>query len=125
MTPYDIERIENIINNIIIKKNYVYEKKEIGLVESIIRNNHVDFLSVIQKVKISSIIKDIILKHNKEKFDINSQDNKLVSDEVIKNYLESNIIELKLYKEMKSLKNRNKRKEATLEYNIQKDFWKC
>ena len=122
LTPYDIERIENIINNIIIKKNYVYEKKEIGLVESIIRNNHVDFLSVIQKVKISSIIKDIILKHNKEKFDINSQDNKLVSDEVIKNYLESNIIELKLYKEMKSLKNRNKRKEATLEYNIQKRF---
>jgi len=120
LTPYEVKQIENIINNIIIKKNYEYEQREIGMVESIIRDNHIDFLLVINREKISTIIKDIILKHSKANINVN---NKLVSDKLIKDYIESNIIELKLYKEMKSnIYNRDLKKEAQLEYNIQKRF---
>lgn len=119
LTTYEIKQIENIINNIIVKKNYEYEQRELGLVESIIRDNHIDFLSVIEKEKVSSIIKDIISKHSKMNIDVN---NKLVSDKLIKDYIESNIIELKIYKEMRQNRNRDIKKEAYLEYNIQKRF---
>eukprot|EP00833_Pecoramyces_ruminatium_P008197 jgi/Orpsp1_1/1182229/evm.model.c7180000080419.1 len=123
LTPYEVKQIENIINNIIIKKNYEYEQKEMGLMESIIRDNHIDYLSVIQREKISEIIKDIFLKHNETKFNINNQTDKLVSDKLIKSYLESNITELKIYHEMKcNLKSRDLKKETELEYNIQKRF---
>ncbi|ORX43977.1 hypothetical protein BCR36DRAFT_132892 [Piromyces finnis] len=120
LTPYEIKQIENIINNIIVKKNYEYEQREIGMIESIIRDNHIDYLSVIKKEEISTIIKDIISKHSRMNIDIN---NKLVSDKLIKDYIESNIIELKLYQEMKfNGSNHDLKKEAQLEYNIQKRF---
>jgi len=122
LTSYELRQIENIINDIIIKKNYDYEQRELGLVESLIRDNHIDYLSVIQKEKISTIINDIILKPIEVKLDINNSNDRLVSDKLIKSYLESNIIELKKYKEMKSLNHRDIKKEEILEYNIQKRF---